>query len=229
MATNTFPPHLRQFFDNVKEVLLLLNIHRTIAGKSPGRKTNVEILNKSAVVLIVACWEAFVEDLASAALDSMISEATTHTIFPKAVLERVGSKYSGLNAWSLANDGWRRALRDNFSEVLAKTTGVLNTPRQAQVDDLFSKTVGLVSLSSCWVWPGRTNASAIKALDELIALRGAIAHRVQHSKSVRKTHVTAAVELVSRLSAKSTNHVRHHVYASTGKYPWIQITYKGIG
>jgi len=229
MTTKPFPPHLRQFLDNVKEVLLLLDIHRTIAGSSPGRKTDVEILNKSAVVLIVACWEAFVEDLATAALDFMINEAATHSIFPKLVLERVGSKYSGLNAWSLANDGWRKALRDNLSEVLAKTTGALNTPRQAQVDELFNKTIGLASLSSNWSWPGRTQASAVKALDELITLRGAIAHRVQHSKSVRKSHVTAAVELVSRLSAKSTNQVRLHVHSATGKHPWIQIVYKGVG
>lgn len=230
MATaKTSAPHISQLLENLAEVDLLLNIHTKLAGSGPGRKRNVEVLNKSAVVLVVACWEAYVEDLASTALKFMIDEAKSYSIFPKSVLDRVGSKYSGQNAWALAGDGWKKALRDNFSEVLAKTTGTLNTPRAPQVDELFAKTVGLPGLSACWSWPGRPQSGAVKALDELITLRGSIAHRVQHSKSVHKSTVTAAVELVSRLAAKSTNSVRQHVHATTGKFPWHHITFKGVG
>lgn len=230
MSTAKNPaPHVSQLLENLQEVDLLLNIHTALAGSSPGRKRNVEVLNKSAVVLVVACWEAYVEDLASTALKFMIDDAKSHSIFPKLVLDRVGSKYSGQHAWALAGDGWKKALRDNFSEVLAKTTGALNIPRAPQVDELFAKTIGLPSLSACWSWPGRPQASAVKALDDLITLRGSIAHRVQHSKSVHKKSVTAAVELVSRLAAKSTNAVRQHVHTATGKFPWNRITFKGLG
>jgi len=229
MATSSSSaPHVVQLLENLQEVDLLLDIHRSVAGTKPGRKRDVEVLNKSAVVLVVACWEAYVEDLASNALSFMIDEAKSHTVFPKAVLERVGSKYSGPNAWELAGEGWKKALRDNFSEVLAKTTGTLNTPRAPQVDDLFMKTLGLPAVSRVWTWPGRTQSAAVKALDELITLRGSIAHRVQHSKSVHKSTVVAAVELISRLAAKSTNHVRGHVHAAVGKYPWNSVAYKGV-
>lgn len=223
-----FPPHVQQLLENVEEVRQLLEIHATLGGDRPGRRTNVEVLNKSAVVLTVACWEAYVEDLAATALHFMITEATSHKVFPKPVLERVGSKYSGSNAWSLAGDGWKKALRDNFSEVLAKTTGVLNTPRAPQVDELFLKTLGLQNLSTSWFWPGRTQASAVSALDSLITLRGSIAHRVQHSESVHKRRVTDAIELISRLAAKSTNAVRKHVHSHVGKHPWQLLTYGGV-
>lgn len=230
MATTNAPaPHVMQLLQNLDEVRALLGIHQAIAGSTRGRKRNVEVLNKSAVVLVVACWEAYVEDLASNALGFMIDQATSHTIFPKPVLERVASKCAGPNAWQLAGDGWKKVMRDNFSEVLAKTTGTLNTPRAPQVDELFAKTIGLASLSSTWSWPRRSQAASVKALDELITLRGSIAHRVQHSNSVHKSTVTAAVELVSRLAAKSTNQVRIHVHSTTGKYPWNRVLFKGVG
>lgn len=228
-AAQTQPAsHVVQLLDNLAEVQLLLQIHHAIAGSKPGRKRDVEVLNKSAIVLVVACWEAYVEDLATNALTFMMDQAASHTIFPKPVLERVASKHSGPNAWALAGDGWKAALRNNLAEVLAKTTGTLNTPRAPQVDELFAKTVGITSLSATWSWPGRTQAAAVKALDNLITVRGSIAHRVQHSKSVHKKSVTSAVDLVSRLAAKSTNHVRTFLHTTTGKYPWNRVTYKGM-
>jgi hypothetical protein len=230
MATHPHSaPHVAQLLENLDEVALILGIHRAVAGPTPGRKRNVEVLNKSAIVLVVACWEAFVEDLASNALDFMVNEATSHTQLPKLILERVGSKYSGTNAWSLAGEGWKTVLRSNLAEVLAKTTGSLNTPRAAQVDELFLKTIGITSLSSGWSWSGRTQPSAVKALDTLIRLRGSIAHRVQHSESVHKSTVTSAVELVSCLAAKSNNLVRTYVHTVIGKHPWNRVFYKSVG
>ena len=223
-----FAPHINQLLDNLAEVEQLLGIHTALVGGGPGRKRNVEVLNKSAIVLVVACWEAFVEDLASAALLFMIENASNHLIFPKSVLERVGSKFSGMNAWQLSGDGWKQALHDNYTEILAKTTGTLNTPRTAQIDELFLKTIGISKISGYWKWKGRNQLGSVTAIDALVTLRGSIAHRVQHSRSVRKKHVSDAVELISRLAAKSTNGVRTHVHACTGKYPWKTVIYRGI-
>jgi hypothetical protein len=206
----------------------LLAIHGKVAGKGRGRKYDVEVLNKSAIVLVVACWEAFVEDLAETALVTLIDKAKSHQIFPPVVLERVGSKNSGVNAWKLAGDGWKAALRDNLKEVLAKTTGTLNTPRAPQVNELFSKTIGLESISSSWKWNRRTVLQSTSALDKLITLRGSIAHRVKNSDSVLKRDVNAAVELVSRLAAKSSNRVRTFIHTQTGTHPWSVVTYKGM-
>lgn len=226
MALKNPPAHLKEFLDNMNEVLQLMAIHKTLAGIGPGRKHDVEILNKSAVVLIAACWEAYVEDLAKTALEFLVKHAKGHAVFPKHVLERVGSKNSGINAWNLAGEGWKKALGDNLSEVLAKTTGALNTPKTAQVNELFLKAIGHDKLSICWAWRGRSTTEATKALDDFVALRGSIAHRVKHSRSVRKVDVQNAVELVSRLAVKSNNEVRAFTYKLVGTYPWDGITYK---
>jgi len=220
--------HLSQFLDNVDEVEQLLKIHAKVAGKTPGRKYDVEVLNKSAIVLLVACWEAYVEDLAELALRHLIEQAKSHTSIPDNVLERVAQKHSGLGAWKLAGDGWKTALRGNLKEVLAKTTGSLNTPRAPQVDELFVKTIGLPDLSACWHWNRRSAASSIESLDALVSLRGGIAHRVKHSTTVQKRDVTTAIDFVSRLAARSSNRVRDFIHERTGVHPWLVVVYKGV-
>jgi hypothetical protein len=140
--------HVNALIENLSEVHRLEGIHSEITTKGPGRKHNVEILHKSGIVLLVACWEAFVEDLAAESLSHMIASCKDHTAFPQNVLERIASNHPGLKAWNLAGDGWRDRLKDNFAEVLAKTTGRLNTPRTSQIDELFQKVIGLSQISS---------------------------------------------------------------------------------
>jgi len=221
-----FPQALYTFNQNLGEVNRLVAIHRRIAGSGQGRKHDVQVLNKSGVVLIVACWEACIEDLVSSALEYMIDKATSHDLIPDNVLERVASKHSGNKAWDLAGDGWKKALKDNLKEVLARTTGNLNTPRAPQVNELCNKSLGLKKLSSSWHWTRSTAAQNEGRLDRLVTLRGSIAHRVATSDSVHKVSVTKGRELVCRLAVKSSNRIRTHVHGVVGTHPWASARYK---
>ncbi|MGN6728473.1 MAG: HEPN domain-containing protein [Rhodanobacteraceae bacterium] len=225
MPISNPPPHLKELLSNVGETASLLDIHNAVGGTGPGRRRGIEVLNKSAIVLVVACWEAYVEDLAKISLEFMIKHAADHKAFPEVVLERVASKNNGLKAWTLAGEGWKQALSDNLTEVLARTTGTLNTPRAAQVDELFAKTIGRKEISKTWKWSGRTSAQAVSALDSLVTLRCSIAHRVKNSTSVRKQDVLNAFDLVGRLSIRSNNEVRTFIHSRVGLYPWDEMTY----
>jgi hypothetical protein len=218
--------HVNTLIENVGEVQRLQRIHSQITTKGPGRKHNVEVLHKSAIVLLVACWEAYVEDLAAASLDHMIATCKDHSAFPKYVLERIASNHSGLKAWNLAGDGWRKALKDNFTQILAKTTGTLNTPRTSQVDELFEKTIGLSDMSSSWHWKGRSTAQARKALDDLVTLRGSIAHRVTVARNVHLKDVREAQDLIRRLAAASHNRVCGFLVAQAGLAPWAPVMFQ---
>jgi len=217
--------HVKALMDNVSEVDRLRRIHSQITTKGPGRKTNVEVLHKSAIVLLVACWEAYVEDLVHAALDHMIDSCKDHTGFPEYVLERIASAHAGLKAWDLAGDGWRKALRSNLKDVLARTTGTLNTPKTAQVDELYHKALGLQHLSSSWYWKGRSVAQVTRALDDPVTLRGSIAHRVSAAKNVTLQDVKKARDLVCRLAVKSHNRSCTFLEERTGSAPWAPVKY----
>jgi hypothetical protein len=226
MALKNPPSHLNELIENVTEVKRLMDFHRGAAGSGPGRKYNVEILSKSAIVLTVACLEAYVEDLAKAALEHLIENAADHKVFPNNVLEIVASKHQGPNAWKLAGEGWKQMLRDNLKDVLARTTGALNTPKTGQVDELFLKTIGYTKISNKWGWPGSTAANTAKRLDALVTLRGSIAHRVKSSKSVTKKDVLNAIDLISRLAVKTNNEMHNHLNTLCGKAPWGRVRYK---
>ena len=219
--------HLSSLSDNLKETLSLLKIHRIAAGAGPGRKVGVEVLNKSAIVLAVASWEAYVEDTVGSALEFIISNAKDHTVLPKQVLERVGQKNQGIHAWRLAGDGWKGSLRDNLKEVLSSTTGKLNTPKPNQVNELFAKAIGLEKIATKWFWPGRSNASCVAALEKLIELRGSIAHRVTHSDKVWKKDVRDAVALIARIGAVTNNVTCDYVSGLVGKDPWMRVKWDG--
>lgn len=225
MAIEAKNKHVNALIANVKEVERLQSIHSQITTKGTGRKYNVEVLHKSAVVLLVACWEAYVEDLIGAALGHMIDSCKDHKAFPKYVLDRIASIYSGPKAWELAGDGWKKALHDNLTQVLSRTTGTLNTPKTAQVDELFHKAIGLQQLSSSWHWKGRSVAQVTEALDDLVTLRGSIAHRVSAARNVRLKDAKEARNFVFRLAVRSHNHTCTFLKAHVGSSPWLGVKF----
>ena len=214
------PDHHLRFVTNIEEVLRLIEIHENITGTGPGYRHNVQVLNKSAIIFLVACWESYVEDLCEAALNFMINNAQSYSVFPRNVLDRVSSKHQGPKAWELAGDGWKDALKSNKKEILARTTDKLNTPAVDQVRDLFFKTIGLNNLPSTWHWRGKTEKESAIHLDKLIRLRGSIAHKVETSRPVRKSEVIDHLGFVRYLAVKSTNNIRLYIHEKTGQYPW---------
>ena len=157
--------HTLLLVENVKEVRLLRQYR-----KAPKAKDK-EVLYKSCIVLLVACWESFVEDLVAHALEHMVDHCASPKEFPASVLDRVASAYNGPKMWAVAGDGWRQVLRDNLKTVLGKTSGIFNTPRAEQVDDLFKNVVGLQDLSHSWYWDGKTHEEicAIEPLNVISA------------------------------------------------------------
>jgi hypothetical protein len=131
--------------------------------------------------------------------------------------------------WELAGDGWRSVLEAHRDNLFERYIGRLNTPRPAQVDTLFESLIGLRSLSKHWKWKGMTNKKAVAKLDELITLRGEIAHRVTASQPVQRRYVEGAVEFINRLAAISSNTVAQYIIELSGVTPWTVVMYGKTG
>jgi hypothetical protein len=202
-----------------------------MSGKGPGYKHNVGVLNKSAIVLLVACWESFIEDLAETAFSILLSRAKKHDFFATRVLadaaEPLKESRDDRAVWKLAGDGWKSVLKEHRATLLEKYTGKLNTPRASQVDGLYESLLGMKSTSSNWHWQHTTATNARKKLDDLIDLRGSIAHRVKASRKVGKNDVRDHIDFINRIAAITSNAVRSLVLEKTGKEPWPQFTYTG--
>ncbi len=218
-------PHVLAFRNNVKEASRLMEIHKIVAGSGPGRKKDVQVLNKSAIILLLACWEAYVEDLAENAFEFMLNASETPNIFPEHVLAIAGKKITkagSLEVWNLAHDGWKDALLKHKEEILNKyiIKGSFNTPSAENIDRLFSELIGLTSVSREWYWHGMSNDKAKSKLKKLIELRGEIAHRVESSNPVYKKDVAEYRKHIARLGTILHNRTLALIYARTGIYAW---------
>jgi len=225
--------HLEAHFllwENLTDIVRLLEIHARTAGTGPGRKYNVEVLNRSAIVLLVACWESFVEDLAAVSFQLLIDHADKPSVFPQKVLtlaaKDLRSDQDARKVWALAGDGWRSVLKKHKEAIFDRYIGRMNTPRPGQVDNLYQNLMGVPAVSKAWSW-GRTSARrATQKLDELVNLRGAIAHRVSAGRPVHKQTVIEYTDFVNRIAVKTSNHIRDFIFARISEAPWGVFAYR---
>src|SRR6266446_1693695 len=129
------------FLENTNEVQQLVEFHEEKTGTKPGRRFGVEVLNKSAIVLLTACWEAFIEDTASVGFEFVLKEIPDPSRLPDGVRKRVAKLLkedkNELKVWDLAQTGWRQTLVDYKQQMLHKHVSFFNTPKAENIDDLF--------------------------------------------------------------------------------------------
>ncbi|RLA44813.1 MAG: hypothetical protein DRR42_20070 [Gammaproteobacteria bacterium] len=219
-AKSSIPEHIANVRANLAEVTRLLDIHQTVSGTGPGRRRAVQVLNKSAVLLLVATWEAYVEDLAILACRFIVENIVGSDEIPEYALvqtsRRLEKDKHDNSIWRLSGDGWKNELLAQ-AEIEASR---LNSPNAENIDKLFENTLGLRNLSRNWYWAGAGRESTIHRLAGLIEMRGEIAHRVATDDAVTKAYVERSVELVLRLGAVSSNRVHTHISRLVGKSPW---------
>ncbi|MDK9720433.1 MAG: HEPN domain-containing protein [Rhodospirillales bacterium] len=205
----------KRFSENRKDVERLLEIHADVAGDGPGRKHGVEVLNKSAVVLICAIWEAYVEDLLSEALTHLTDKILDTNKLPKDLLNHIAKDIKqdrhDLSPWKLAGDGWKKVLKDNLQVSINRHVGKWNTPKAAQITELYNQGMGIPDITSSWKRPRLAADKARKQLDNYVVLRGAIAHGATSSERVTKAIAQKFLNHVDELIGFMDGTVNQHV------------------
>lgn len=210
--------------ENSGAVSRLTEIHEHLTGRTRGRKHGVEVLNKSAIVLLVACWESFIEQLAVNAFDAIYKSAKVPDVFPIRVLVIAGSELresqDATQIWKLAGNGWRQVLAAHRQRVLDKYVGKLNTPKPQQINDLFLDLIGIKNITKCWMYPGASHSKAENRVTALVTLRGDIAHKVQTATPVKKADVEQFTRLIARLAGLTSNYVGLFIENQVKVKPW---------
>lgn len=215
----------RQSFDrNVKDVERLLEIHADVGGDAQGRRFGLEVLNKSAIVLITAIWEAYCEDLAAEALDHLVANVAAGVLLPKELRKKIAADIKAdpneLAMWDLADSGWRARTKARLASLMAERNRRLNTPKSKHIDELFVASIGLANVSAAWQWQKMSAVSARAKLDKFVELRGAIAHRGAAAASVKKSQAVDYLWHVTSLVGKTGGRVNAHVKGTSGKPLW---------
>ncbi len=208
------------FEANAQDVARLLELHQEVGGADRGRRTGLEVLNKSGIVLMCAVWEAYIEDLAAEVVEHYVDEATPEKLPPK-LRETIGKELKNQkdsdSPWKLAGRGWKRELKYRLKGLQAKRNATLNAPKAGVVDAFFEESIGIPNVSSKWRWQKMSIARAREKLDEFVTLRGDIAHRVNASTPVHKSRVEEFRDHVERLVALTDDYVNAQVRADIGK------------
>ncbi|MEW6615009.1 MAG: HEPN domain-containing protein [Thermodesulfobacteriota bacterium] len=215
----------KAFNKNASDIQRLLDVHEEQSGTSPGRRYRLEVLNKSAIVLITSFWEAYCEDLAAEGLEHIVTHSTSSASLPKEIKQVVAKELrkdaNELAVWSLCGDGWKQILRSNLQRLRDQRNKKLNTPKTENIDELFYNALGIPHVSSSWRWAKKMTANrAREKLDKYVTLRGEIAHRGKAAKAVTKAQVQDYFEFIKKLASKTGGTVNTHVGKITGKHLW---------
>lgn len=199
-------------------------IHEKLSGTDRGWR-DLEVLNKSAIVLTCAIWEAYCEDLAGEALEYLLAKIDDPSKLPLAFQKQAAKELKKddlhqLAAWKLAGDKWKDYLRSRLASLKKSRDLEWNTPSSDRVDAFFADGVGISKVSSAWSWKSVGPAENRKKLDALVQLRGAIAHRGRSLEVVKKFHFTRALVLVTSLVRTTDEKVNTELRAITGAAPW---------
>lgn len=212
------------FRDNSADVERLLEIARS-SSDGPDAE---EAVHKSAIVLMTSFWEAYCEDIAAEGMEHLIDNVVDFAALPKRMRQDLAAELKSskneLAVWDLAGDGWRDAVRARFEAYKKTRTGQFNTPKPAQVDELFGKALGIERISDSWKVrkprkPAKDVMTPDEARDQLtkyVTLRGAIAHRGYAEDQVTYKQAHDYYVFVGRIVAKTGGHVNSVVKKITG-------------
>ena len=185
-----------QYDEQKKEIDGLLSIHsemRGTAGRGRGA-SNLEVLHKSAVVLLTACWESFIENILTESVGIMASGLTDTLDLPIEFRKGIAltkSKALTINAthelypWSFAGDNWR-VLVLKFAELKISE---LNTPNSENTKKLFSLLLGIEDITQSWARQRKAASDAADKLDNHLSDRHSIAHGGGMTKTFTKNYI----------------------------------------
>ena len=215
----------KAFQKNAQEVERLWEIHQILGGSARGRRHRMEVLNKSAIVLITAFWEAYCEDIAEEALEHIVNHARDASTLPKELKKRIAKEVkenkNEIAVWDLADGGWRLKVKARLKDFADARSRNLNTPKAEHIEDLFEKAVGLCSVSRSWRWKRKTVERIRDKLNDYVTLRGSIAHRGSARVSCTKAQVEEYFDLVKALVARTGGAVNRFAHKVTGKLMWV--------
>jgi len=209
------------FTERMQDVDQLMEIHKSVGGATVGRRVGVEVLNRSAVVLITAIWEGYCEELAAGAVGHLVANVSSPDKLPKVLRKKVAAELEAddneLAVWRLAGEGWRTYVSGRVPDYAKKRAQAWNTPMSDRIDTLVEQAIGLPKVTDSWGWQRMLPATARSKLDKWVKLRGDIAHGAGAPKTVQKNAVLKYKNHVERLVSITDVTVNEYLEKITGK------------
>lgn len=205
------------------DVLKLIETHTDYSKNKPGRK-NLGHLTRSAVVMLCAAWERYNEDLLLETIEeicnrindiNLLNDEIKATISQKVKIDKNNNK-----PIELAGIGWKEVWKSYAFEE----TALLNTPKGAQLRELFLRYLGILDYTRLWTVNNSTE------IDKFVKDRGDIAHNGNKASYIRMTKLRKYQDLVVNNVINIDSNMADKIQLITGSanLPWNKDYYTDL-
>jgi hypothetical protein len=216
MASNA-----RKTFDNnLGDINDLIEYYEQAEASFHGSSPGADVVLRSAMVLLVTYWEAYIEDIAS----EVVTHLTTHVSDPgelpkelkKIIAKELKEDKNELAVWNLAADGWKTLIQKRLPSLREARDRTFNTPKSRQTRDFLRASTGIQDITTSWTVESEAPESCCKTLDLLVKLRGRIAHRGKLKKHISVEFVQMHKKWFENLVTKTEEHINNEIETVTG-------------
>ncbi|MGD9873530.1 MAG: HEPN domain-containing protein [Kiritimatiellia bacterium] len=183
-----------------------------------------DVVLRSAIVLLVTYWEAYIEDIVSEGVAHLVEHVPDPNNLPKELLKAIARELktdkNEIAIWRLASDGWRELLTQRLPGFRERRNRSFNTPKSDQTRQFVCEALGISDITLCWKIDKDEPAQTCKVLDKVVELRGQIAHRGKLSKTVKPEVVRSMTEWFKKLVSKTGGHINSFIKKSCGVPLW---------
>lgn len=210
-----------KFTQNKTDFDRLMEIHNEYAGDTPGRKYNLHVLNKSAIIMTCSCWEAFIEDIAMEAAEKLSQNLESPKMVPKNVVDSMAKNILGnkdaKKLWDVFALGWKEAIISNAKYITRERNGFgLNNPKSASVREVMKNCLGIEDICQFWYWQAMSKKKAAEKLDAMVTRRGEFAHHDPNARNVSKAECQNFMRHVYGVVNSTEWAVNNHLESLTG-------------
>jgi hypothetical protein len=218
----------KRFRENAGDIDSLIDFYNGLVSLSAADlkpiPAGADVLFRSAIVLMVSNWEAYIEDIVSEALYHIVNHLEDSSKLPKEIKKIIAGELKNdkneLAVWSLADNGWKHILKTRLKSLKESRDRSFNTPKAHQTEEFIKRSIGIDDIQKAWSFNSLKSADVSKKLDVLIEIRGQIAHRGPIRQKIDKEWVSSQMEFLRNLVSKTGGHINRHVKTVTGVPLW---------
>jgi len=207
----------KNFNKNSKQVDKLLKAFTDMREPTRGRK-HLDHFTRAAIIFLCSSWEVYIEQIAieSGKIISSRIEIPSNLpiIIQKTISLAVKNSRHELEPIQLAVN-WK----DYYNGIIDKYVSNLNTPKNAQVTELFHKYIGIDGNVL------KTKVPLLTDINKIVNTRGEIAHNIFSEDYVKGELVGQYYDTIKTLTKQIDLYLWDYITEITnGKRPW-QNTY----
>jgi len=187
---------------NLDDIRALLDLSVTLTSIEQRR-----VIFRSAVVLLIASWEQYIEQLAESSITVLTNRLRDSSTLPENVkqstaLFSISEKRNNLrefseSVWLFADKGWKIA----HIKYCKNLTSHLNTASPSNVKDLYWNVLGIRNVTLVWSFQELSPEQCVEKLNDVVDLRHDIAHGTNaRANELTQENIRENVEFISSIA-----------------------------